>query len=231
MIIQIYTTQTPEESLALAALGVDHIGITPSNKGLPGEVSDEQGRLIFEAIGSRAVRVALTVEQNLDIIAAMVKTVRPDVLHLCGNPDSMVSPQGAAQLKTMFPGMKIMQAVPVIDQGAFQIAEDYQQVADYLILDSFSPTIGGVGAAGVTHDWNLSRQIVEQSRLPVILAGGLSPENVAEAIRAVRPWGVDSLTRTNFPLGGGKFRKDLDLVKAFVENARNTAMESPAAGI
>lgn len=228
MIIQIYTTQTPEEGLALAALGVDYIGITPSNKGLPGEVSDEQGRLIFEAIGSRAVRVALTIEQDLEIIAAMVKTVGPDVLHLCGNPDSMVSPQGAVQLKAMFPGMKIMQAVPVIDSSALKIAEAYQNVADYLILDSFSPAIGGVGATGFTNDWNLSRKIVEQSRIPVILAGGLSPENVAEAIRAVQPWGVDSLTRTNFSLGGGKFRKDLTLVKAFVENARNTAMELPA---
>lgn len=231
MIIQIYTTQTPEEGLAMAALGVDYIGITPSNKGLPGEVSDEQGRLIFEAIGNRAVRVALTIEQDLEIIAAMVRTVRPDVLQLCGNPDSMVNPQGAAQLKTMFPGMKIMQAVPVIDSSALKITEAYQNVADYLILDSFSPTIGGVGATGFTHDWNLSRQIVELSHLPVILAGGLSPENVAEAIRAVRPWGVDSLTCTNFPLGGGKFRKDLDLVKAFVENARNAAMEIAAPGI
>lgn len=227
MIIQIYTTQTPEEGLALAALGVDYIGITPSNKGLPGEVSDEQGRLIFEAIGNRAVRVALTVEEDLDVIAAMVKVVRPDVLHLCGNPDSMVSPEGAAELKRRIPGLKIMQAIPVIDSSALKVTEAYQSVADYLILDSFSPTVGGVGATGFTHDWSLSRQIVLQSRLPVILAGGLSPENVAEAIHAVQPWGVDSLTRTNLPLEGRKFRKDLNLVKAFVENARNAAADLP----
>lgn len=227
MIIQIYTTQTPEEGLALAQLGVDYIGITPSNKGLPGEVSGGQGRLIFESIGNHAVRVALTVEEDLDVITAMVKLVRPDVLHLCGNPDSMVSPEGAAELKRRIPGLKIMQAVPVIDSSALKVAEAYQSVADYLILDSFSPTVGGVGAAGFTHDWSVSRQIVLQSRLPVILAGGLSPENVAEAIHAVQPWGVDSLTKTNFPLGDGKFRKDLDLVKAFVENARNAAADLP----
>jgi phosphoribosylanthranilate isomerase len=61
---------------------------------------------------------------------------------------------------------------------------------------------------------------VEQSNIPVILAGGLSPENVADAIQQVRPWGVDSLTKTNEPLGGGKFRKDLERVKMFVENAK-----------
>jgi phosphoribosylanthranilate isomerase len=54
----------------------------------------------------------------------------------------------------------------------------------------------------------------------VVLAGGLSPENVAEAIRAVCPWGVDSLTYTNRPLAGGGFRKDLERVRGFVMNAR-----------
>jgi phosphoribosylanthranilate isomerase len=223
MIIQIYTAQTPEEGLALARLGVDHVGITPASCGLPGEVTDDQGRVIFECIGSLAVKVALSVEQNLDRITAMVKNVRPDVLHLCGNPDKMITPEGVTELKRMLPGLKVMQAIPVTGREALVIAKSYQNAADYLILDSFSPAIGGVGAAGVTHDWSISREIVAQSRLPVILAGGLSPENVDEAIRAVRPWGVDSLTRTNLPLGGGKFRKDLERVAHFVANARAEA--------
>ena len=53
------------------------------------------------------------------------------------------------------------------------------------------------GARGETHDWAVSREIVERSRIPVILAGGLSAENVAEAIATVRPWGVDSFTHTD----------------------------------
>jgi phosphoribosylanthranilate isomerase len=223
MIIQIYTAQTPEEGLALAKLGVDHVGITPASCGLPGEVSEAQGRAIFEAIGSLAVKVSLSVERDLDTIANMVANVRPDVLHLCGNPDKMVSPKGVLELKHMLPGLKVMQAIPVTGREALAIAQSYQNVADFLILDSFSPAIGGVGAAGVTHDWSISREIVAQSRLPVILAGGLSPENVAEAIHAVRPWGVDSLTHTNLPLEGGKFRKDLDRVGQFVVNARDAS--------
>lgn len=66
-----------------------------------------------------------------------------------------------------------------------------------------------------------SRAIVESVQVPVILAGGLSPENVGDAIRAVRPWGVDSLTHTNRPLGGGGFQKDLDRVRAFIAAARS----------
>ena len=226
MIIQIYTAQTPEEGLALARLGVNHVGITPASSGLPGEVSDEQGRLIFQSIGSLAVKVALSVENDLDRIAAMVRNVRPDVLHLCGNPDKMIMPEGVAEFKRMLPSLKVMQAVPVVGRAALTIAQSYQDVADFLILDSFSPAIGGVGAAGVTHDWSISREIVQNSRLPVILAGGLSPENVSEAIRAVRPWGVDSLTRPNLPLGGGKFRKDLELVQQFIANAQIASAET-----
>jgi phosphoribosylanthranilate isomerase len=170
--------------------------------------------------------VSLSVEHDLDRIAAMVRNVQPDVLHLCGDPNKMVSPEGVIELKRMLPGLKVMQAIPVTGHEALAISQSYQSIADYLILDSFSPAIGGVGAAGVTHDWSISREIVAKSRLPVILAGGLSPENVAEAIGAVRPWGVDSLTRTNLPLGGGKFRKDLDLVQQFISNAQAASAET-----
>lgn len=219
MIVQIYTVQSPEEGIALAELGVDHIGITPSDHGLPGELSNEFAAEIFSAIGDRAVKVALTVDSDLWKIVDMVQIVKPDILHLCGDL-KLVTPEKVVALRKLLPGMKIMQAIPVMDAGALQIARDFEAVSDYFILDSYSPQIGGIGAAGFTHDWSISKEIVEKSRIPVILAGGLSPENVAEAIRAVRPWGVDSLTKTNEVLGEGKFRKDLEKVRMFVENAK-----------
>lgn len=96
----------------------------------------------------------------------------------------------------------------------------FAPVCDYLILDSYAPHIGGVGATGATHDWSRSRQIVEAVDIRVILAGGLSPDNVAEAIAAVQPWAVDSLTHTNKDLGDGRFCKDLAKVDAFVKAAQ-----------
>ncbi len=219
MIVQIYTVQSPEEGLSLANLGVDHIGITPSQHGLPGEISNEYAAEIFSVIGDKAVKVALTVDADLNEIVAMVKTVKPDILHLCGDL-KLMTPAKVLELRGMLPGMQIMQAIPVMDETALQIARDYEEVSDYFILDSYSDQIGGIGAAGFTHDWRISRAIVEQSRIPVILAGGLSAENVEEAIQQVQPWGVDSLTRTNLPLGDGKFRKDLEEVKRFVERAK-----------
>ncbi|MDX9851587.1 MAG: phosphoribosylanthranilate isomerase [Anaerolineaceae bacterium] len=220
MIVQIYTVQSPAEGLALASLGVDHIGITPSDHGLPGEISNAYAAEIFAAIGEKAVKVALTVDSDLLKIVDMVKTVKPDILHLCGDL-KLVTPKKVVELRGLLPGMQIMQAIPVMDETALQIARDYEEVSDYFILDSYSDQIGGIGAAGFTHDWSISRAIVDQSQIPVILAGGLSPDNVADAIQQVQPWGVDSLTRTNLPLGDGKFRKDLELVKLFVERAKN----------
>jgi phosphoribosylanthranilate isomerase len=246
MKIQIYTMQTPEEALAVAALGVDHVGVTPSQRGLPGEVDLAAARAIVEAVRGRAVAVALTVESDPDAIEAMVRAVRPDILHLCGlagltppfDP-SALTPSGVAgqrrlrtlpealpfdELRTVrarLPDLPIMQAVSVTGPEAVDTALAYQEAADYLILDTQAPDIPGIGASGATHDWTISREIVRRVRVPVVLAGGLSPENVAEAIQAVRPWGVDSLTHTNHPLPGGGFRKDLERVRGFVAAARD----------
>lgn len=219
MIVQIYTIQTPEEARAVAEAGVDHLGITPSQIGLPGEVDLATAQAIMAAIRGRATGVALSVATDLDEIVAMAEAVRPDILHLCGLAGA-VTPADVALLRARLPGMPIMQAISVAGPAAIDDARAYQHVADYLILDTQAPDIPGVGASGRTHDWSISRALVAASRVPVILAGGLAPENVAAAIRTVRPWGVDSLTHTNQTLPGGGFRKDLARVRAFVSAAR-----------
>ena len=219
---QIYTMQTPDEAQAVVALGVDHIGVTPANSGLPGEVDFATARAIVETVGDSAVCVALTVESDLKAIETMVREVGPDILHLCGLEDTL-PPDAVRALRDRLPDLPIMQAVSVGGPEALDVALAYQDVADYLILDTQAPDIAGIGASGETHDWRVSREIVRQVQIPVILAGGLSPENVAEAISVVQPWGVDSLTRTNRPLPGGGFRKDLDRVRQFVMAARRTS--------
>ncbi|HVO69195.1 MAG TPA: phosphoribosylanthranilate isomerase, partial [Aggregatilineaceae bacterium] len=155
-------------------------------------------------------------------IEGMVRAVRPDVLHLCGLAGG-VPPGAVRDLRERLPGVTIMQAISVAGPDAIETALVYQDVADYLILDTQAPGIAGIGASGVTHDWAISREIVRRVQIPVILAGGLSPENVGAAIRAVRPWGVDSLTHTNRSLPGGRFRKDLERVGQFVRAAREAA--------
>jgi phosphoribosylanthranilate isomerase len=219
MIVQIYTMQSVEEALACVDAGVDHLGITPP-EGLPGELPSLQAmREIVDAVGDRARVVALTVSMDPGYIASMVETVRPAILHLCPLA-SDTSPAAVAALRARLPGVPIMQAVSVTGPESIAEAQAYAEAADYLILDTQAPDIAGVGASGAVHDWSVSSRIVETVAVPVILAGGLSPENVAEAIRVVRPWGVDSLTHTNRPVAAGGFRKDLDRVAAFAAAAR-----------
>jgi phosphoribosylanthranilate isomerase len=216
---QLYTMQSVEEALACVDAGVDYLGLTPI-QGLPGEIPFETMRAIVEAVGDRARCVALTVRTDPGEILAMVEAVRPAILHLCPLAGD-ITPATVASLRAWLPeALPIMQAVSVVGPESVDEARAYAEVADYLILDTQAADIPGVGASGVTHDWAISRAIVEAVRVPVILAGGLSPENVGDAIRAVRPWGVDSLTHTNRPLPGGGFRKDLDKVRAFIAAAR-----------
>jgi len=217
--IQIYTMQTVDEARAVAALGVDHVGVTPSDSGLPGEVDFTTARAIADAVRNLAVSVALSVDSDLAAIERMVLAVRPNILHLCGLKNTL-PPDAVRTLRERLPNVPIMQAVSITGPEALDVALAYQDVADYLILDSQAPDIAGIGASGMTHDWSISREIVQQVKIPVILAGGLSPENVAEAIRVVQPWGVDSLTHTNCVLPGGGFRKDLDRIRQFVMAAR-----------
>jgi len=222
--VQIYTMQSVEEALEIVSLGVDHIGITPSSIGLPGEIDFNTGRAIADRVGGSAVCVALTVESDFKAIEIMVKAVQPDILHLCGLENS-IPPEAVLELRDQIPDLPIMQAVSVSGPDALEVALSYQEVADYLILDTQAPDIAGIGASGVTHDWNISRRIIQELKIPVILAGGLSPENVAEAIDHVQPWAVDSLTHTNHYLPEGEFHKDLDKIRKFVEAAKGSSQK------
>ena len=87
-------------------------------------------------------------------------------------------------------------------------------MADLLLLDSYDPADRQIGALGVTHNWELDRRIVERVHVPVIVAGGLGPENVGAAIQASRPAGVDSKSSTDKT--DGSHTKDPDCVRAFV---------------
>ena len=218
MITQLYTMQTVIEALTCADLGIDHLGLTPGQGGLPGEIPVRLVREIIAAVGTRARCVVLTVSTDPAEIAALVDATNAPMLQLCPLAGA-TSPAQVAALRVVLPGVPLIQAVSVTGPESVAVAREYAKVADYLILDTQAPDIAGVGASGMTHDWAVSREIVRSVRVPVILAGGLSPENVADAVRAVRPWGVDSLTHTNQPLPGGGFRKDLEKVRAFVEAA------------
>lgn len=225
MITQIYSIQTVEEALECVEAGVDYIGMAADTKsGLPAEVSLERGLQIFEAIGNRAKKVALAVADSAEPIYEVVRKLRPDVIHVCGN-NFYATPEFAKTVREIHPGIEVLQAIPMTGPEAIGQAEYYSKFCDTLILDSVDPSIAGIGAAGVTHDWKISAEICRLVPCHVILAGGLGPENVEEAIHQVRPWGVDSLTKTSDKYPDNTMRKNPDKVRRFVENAHRAARE------
>lgn len=149
-------------------------------------------------------------------IVAWGRELRPAIVHLGASPD-LLSPADVARIKHKLPDSLIMRSIPVSGDGSVALAQSSDGIADYLLLDSYRPSDRQVGALGVTHDWSISRRIVETVRTPVFLAGGLGPDNVREAIRAVRPAGVDSKTKTD---QDGSHAKDLERVRRFHAAAR-----------
>lgn len=210
MLTQIYEVGTPEEARAIAAIGVDHIGILVGDGEFPREQPVAAARRI--AAAARPAKVsALFLTADTAQIPRAAEALRPDILHLGAAPE-LLGPNAVAMLKRDLPGIAIMRSIPVIGDESFALAQAYEGIADFLLLDSHRADDRQIGALGVTHDWGISRRIVELVGVPVILAGGLGPDNVAAAIRAVRPAGVDSKTKTDRE---GSHAKDLDRVRRF----------------
>ncbi|MCW5772793.1 MAG: phosphoribosylanthranilate isomerase [Rhodospirillaceae bacterium] len=216
MLLQIYEIGSPEEARAVAALGVDHIGVLVGRGAFPREHGAAAARAIFAVCPARAKRVALSLSPDPGEIARVVEQAGPDIVHL-GAAAEHFGPEQSAEVKRRYPGVKLMRSIPVVDETAIAFAKAHEGIADFLLLDSHAPGDAQIGALGRTHDWRLSRRIVGTVAIPCILAGGLGPDNVADAIRTVRPAGVDSKTKTDVE---GTHAKDLEKVRAFAAAAR-----------
>jgi len=217
VIVQIYEVTTPEEACALSVIGVDHIGVLVGDGAFPREQSIETAREIFAQIHSGSKACVLSLSNDVELIARITAALLPDILHLGAAPEHLSSAQ-LRTLKAEFPRVSLMRSIPVVDESSIALARSYEGIADFLLLDSYKPGDRQIGALGVTHSWELDRSIVESIATPVIIAGGLGPDNVRAAIRAVRPAGVDSKTKTDN--SDGSHTKDLQKVSAFVAAAR-----------
>ena len=232
MITQIYGIKNLDDALMCAELGADHIGVAFGQvKHLGPEQKDcTQAKYIFDRLPSNVVKVGLTIASDVDEIIHDLSLCLPDVYHLSGDIRD-ISPEGVQRIRDAYPGLKIMQALPVYSGVSYEeqwptildLIRKYESTTDFFLIDTKDPksTIG-IGATGAVHDRNIDRAIVEATKVPCIVAGGLDASNVAEVIHITHPYGVDSCTRTNADkadaIGNGK---DREKVKAFIEAARN----------
>ena len=216
--VQIYGVTTAEDAGIAASLGAEHVGVAVDEDGqAPDGVTVSEARAIFSALPRWTTAVALTLSRDPHEVEYVVREVRPEILHIGADLDC-VQPSHLERLKQGFPAVKVMRAVPVGGREAINLATEVARVADYLLLDTRDRATGKIGATGRTHDWQVSAAIVKAVNIPVVLAGGLSAENVGDAIRAVRPWGVDSYSLTC--VDGDLRRKDPVKIARFVAAVR-----------
>ncbi|MEO8156761.1 MAG: phosphoribosylanthranilate isomerase [Betaproteobacteria bacterium] len=191
-----------EDALAAAHAGAHAVGLI-FYAGSPRLVACERARRIVDALPAFVTPVALFVDASAVEVEQVIREVRPQLLQFHGNE--------TVQFCESFgkPYIKAAKVRPGVD--LLQYARRYPS-AKGLLLDAFVD--GSYGGTGSTFDWAL---IPDQLPLPLILAGGLHQDNVADAIRRVRPWAVDVSSGVETAKG----IKDADKIAAFIRGARN----------
>src|SRR5436189_4228599 len=168
MIVQIYRVSTPAEAGALGAMGVDHIGVLDGDGFFPREHTIENARQIFAAIRAGSKTSALSLSHDMNFIVRLTSALLPDILHL-GAAAQLLSPAQLRTLKAEFPQVSLMRSIPVVDESSIALANSYDGVADWLLLDSYKSGDRQIGALGVTHSWELDWRIIEGVRVPAII--------------------------------------------------------------
>lgn len=190
---------------AVVDAGADAVGVTAAvTVDTPRDVAVERARDLVAAVPPFVTSVLVTMPETVERAVEAVETVEPDAVQLHGALD----PDGIAAVAETVP----TKVVAAVDATASDIA-DYAAAADAVLVDSVDEQ--GGGGTGETHDWERTREIVADLDVPVVLAGGLTPANVTEAVETVRPFAVD--VASGVEAEGGV--KDHEAVRQFVERA------------
>ena len=208
-------------AVSVAELGVDAIGLNFYSRS-PRSVTREEAIEISNALPEGILRVGVFVNHTCSEIESIVSTCRLDIVQLHGDE----RPAFVVELRQKLPEIPLIRAWRMPEEGLGDLAKFLEEchsqqirIAGCLVDAHVSGLYGG---SGKTVPWQrLSEQYSQQSSPPLILAGGLTPANIAEAITVVRPWGVDVASGVESAPGV----KDLQLTKQFVENARSAALE------
>jgi phosphoribosylanthranilate isomerase len=225
--VQVAGVHDAAEARMLAAAGVEWVGIPlrlPVNRE---DTTDEQAAAIVrECAGLGVEFVLITYLRQAAEIAELALRLGVYRVQIHGPIDA----GGLLALRLALPGVVVIKSLVIRPgEGTGVVLRELGLLAphvDAFITDTYNPATGASGATGLTHDWAVSRMVVGTSPRPVILAGGLTPVNVREAILTVQPAGVDSHTGVEGPDG----RKDPERVRAFVAAARRGFAEADSGG-
>lgn len=214
--IQVAGIIDKSEADLMVECGVDWLGFPlrlPSGKN---DISEEDARAIICNLPTDRAGVLISYLTVATEVAEFCDELSCSIVQLHGD----VTPAELAALKHLRPNLQVLKSLVVREDNLAELltqVDESQEFVDMFITDTFDPATAAKGATGKTHDWSVSAELAARSDKPLMLAGGLTPENVAEAVRVVRPAAVDAHTL----LEGADGRKDRDKVVRFVQEARN----------
>ena len=217
--IQVAGVIDQQEADMLTECGVNYLGFPlrlPVNKE---DLTEDEAKSIIQKLNPSNFGIIISYSSTADEAIELCNKIGTKIIQLHG----FIHIDELKLIKTRAPELQIIKSLVVRNDNVDELSEQLTSIQEYIdafITDTFDPTTGASGATGKTHDWEISKSFVELSSKPVILAGGLNPDNVYEAILKVKPMGVDVHTGVENISG----RKDKLLVEKFISKA-NKAFE------
>jgi phosphoribosylanthranilate isomerase len=213
--IKVCCIKSVEEAWLAIDAGASALGLVSKMPSGPGVISEERAAEIAAAVPPGVDAFLLTSLQDVDALVEQNAFVKARALQLV---DAL--PRGAhAELRRRLPGVKLVQVIHVTGPESIDQAQAVSGGVDAILLDSGNPSleVKELGGTGRRHDWEISRRIREAVEVPVWLAGGLRPQNAAEAVQAVGPFGLDVCSGLR---SGADFSLDLAKLRAFTAAVR-----------
>ncbi|MFQ5647865.1 MAG: phosphoribosylanthranilate isomerase [Candidatus Aenigmatarchaeota archaeon] len=213
MRVQIAGISNLKDALAVVEFGGDGIGFTLGLPGGPHDgLTEKKARDIIVKLPPLVSTVLITYHNTAEKVGELARYLGVTTVQLHNETDI----SEMKKIREIIPHIKLIKSVNVIDEPSIEKARELSEHVDCIILDTYDPETGRHGATGKTHNWDISRRIVEECKVPVILAGGLNPDNVEEAIKKVEPWGVDVHTGIENEDGTKNYEK----MRLFIERAK-----------
>ena len=185
--VKICCMASVEEARICAAHGVDLVGLVGPMPSGAGVITPGKCREISDAACAWVTPVLLTSSETAQDVRSDVEDANVRAVQLVRH----VEPSVHRELALTLPHVRRFQVIHVEDGSALDLIEVYAGLADAFLLDSGRPSAAELGGTGRVHDWDISAEFVRRSPVPVFLAGGLKPSNVAGAMQRVRPFGLD----------------------------------------
>jgi phosphoribosylanthranilate isomerase len=211
--VKICCIASVEEAALAVEMGASALGLVSHMPSGPGVISDELIANIAATVPPSIGTFLLTSRQSVDEIVAQQRFCRTNTIQICDH----LTRGTHRELKDALPGISIVQVVHVTGPESVDEAAAVAPNVDAILLDSGNQRLAvkELGGTGRRHDWTLSRKIRESIGIPIFLAGGITPENVAQAIHEVAPFGLDlcSGVRTSGKLDAEKLKRFFGAVR------------------